>query len=204
MAATTAYAGPPANVTVGGATTGSHAISGHTTGAISFNAGGVAMSCTSGTATGSVTAGSYTPYPTPNVATITGTTWSGCVGPLGIPMNVAHSGTWGLQITGNESGTVTPGRLVNISATVTSATPGLCSFKVAGTVNGSFNDATSTGAHTHNGQLLSVVTAGSTLTVSNVVGCFNLIPNGASANFAGTYHVTKTDNNTEWPIKITT
>jgi hypothetical protein len=74
-----------------------------------------------------------------NGGNLTTLTSSGCTNPIAGSTTVTPSGTWGVTITGDEVGTVSPAQLTNVSATVTAAG---CTFPVFGTVAGSFNDAT--------------------------------------------------------------
>ena len=66
-------------------------------------------------------------------------TSSGCTNPIAGATTVTPTGTWGVRITGDEVSSVSPAQLTSVSATVTAAG---CTFPVAGTVAGSFNDAT--------------------------------------------------------------
>jgi len=74
-----------------------------------------------------------------NGGTLTTLTSSGCTNPIAGSTTVTPSGTWGVTITGDEVGTVSPARLTSVAATVSAAG---CTFNVGGVVNGTFNDAT--------------------------------------------------------------
>jgi hypothetical protein len=200
----TAVAAPPSSVEINGttvagsgpATDGGYPIVGVSTAAINFTAG-VAMSCSTVEVYGEAYAGSPAPSP---IANLTSSNWGGCVGPLGIGMEVAQSGTWALTGSNVSSG-VTTGTISNVHAHVqdSSTHGGICSFDVAGTVGGSF---------TNSSQILAV-TGPSTLTVSNVSGCFSLVPNGTTASFTGNFDVQKVPTGPvrptpgpHWPIII--
>jgi hypothetical protein len=66
-------------------------------------------------------------------------TASGCTNPLAGATTVDPTGTWGVAVTGAESGTVSPATLTSVTAYVEAAG---CSFNVAGEVDGTFDDAT--------------------------------------------------------------
>ncbi|MFB9314526.1 hypothetical protein [Nocardioides plantarum] len=189
-AAILAMAGPataagPYTLTVGGSSTGTPAFTGTTTSAgISFNTPLVAMSCTSATATGTLAPG--TGVSGAAIASINATTWSGCIGPLGLPMTVSGSGSWKL----NATGTATTGTSDNVAGNISGVTatvsqtgnPTACSFKVTGVVDGIFKEGTS--------QLqVTPPTAVGSLVISNVVGCYGLVANGDPADFNGTYNI---------------
>lgn len=150
------------------------------------------LNCVSGTAPATATVG--TGLSGTDLATIDGasTTWSTCTGPLGLAFTVTGSGSWDVNATDETVGGVTPGTISGASATVDD--PGVCTFDVTGTVDATYtNGSTST---------LAVSADNSTLTVSNVNGCFGIINEGDSASFVGTYQVTGDDpaNN---PVTIT-
>ena len=63
---------------------------------------------------------------------------SGCTNPIAGATTVTPTGTWGVTITGDEAGSVSPAELTNVAASVDA---GGCSFDVAGEVTGSFDDA---------------------------------------------------------------
>ena len=152
------------------------------------------VTCASGTAAGAVP---HLGAATNPLATITSTTWgtsaSPCKGPAGLSFTVTQAGTWSLNGTvATTTGGVTAGQLTGVSATI--AAPG-CSFKVTGTVNGSF---------TNSSQVLAIAATGSTLTTSAVSGCFGLVANGDAAKFVGSYKVSaKTSGGTAGALTIT-
>src|SRR5699024_1831899 len=84
------------------------------------------------------------------IATIHNTDWTGCDGPLGLPMDVEHVGDWELHVT--DSSTVTSGdsdviegEVSNVEAIVSqSSDPSACKFTVEGHASGTFDEATQT------------------------------------------------------------
>jgi hypothetical protein len=185
--ATSAFAGPPFTVTVGGNTSGTYAIAGDSTAAIAFHAG-VDMSCSSVHVDGSVTAGSTSS----KIADLTGSTWNNCKGPLNIDMTVQQVGTWEVDATsGPDASGVTQGQVTGIDAIVTDTSTGggICSFEVTGQAPGNSTNGT---------QILQV--NATSLTVSHVSGCFGLVTSPAS--FSGNFHVTNPATGNEWPVII--
>ncbi len=74
-----------------------------------------------------------------NAANLGSVTQSGCTNPIMGSMAITPTGTWGLTVVGDPSGTTWPVRMTSVAATVVMAG---CTFPVAGTVSGSFNDST--------------------------------------------------------------
>ncbi|HEX4723802.1 MAG TPA: hypothetical protein VH333_14900 [Pseudonocardiaceae bacterium] len=187
---------PTWSVSAGAASGGSTvAFTGTTSGAspqISFSdvTSGLDLNCDSGTAGGSATVG--TGLSGAGIATISGpsTTWTNCVGPLGIELDPTGVGNWSLNAA-SYAGGVTSGTISNITATVHNP-DGNCDFTVTGTVNGTYDNAS---------QALTV-TPDPTLSISGVTGCFGLINEGDQASFSASYHVVANDaaNN---PVQIT-
>jgi len=175
-------------VTVGSAT-GTVAFNGATVGAhtpanpdIIFNdtTSGLGLSCDSGTAGGSITVG--TGLSGADLAGISGssTTWTDCVGPLGIELDPTGSGTWNLQGDSYDSASgITTGRITDVNAHVSSPDGTSCVFDVTGSVNGTF---------TNSSQQLAI-NPDPTLNISNVTGCFGLINAGDQASFQAIYTV---------------
>ncbi|HVV24948.1 MAG TPA: hypothetical protein VHF06_36290 [Pseudonocardiaceae bacterium] len=151
------------------------------------------LNCVSATAPATTTVG--TDLPGADLATIDGasTTWTNCTGPLGLGFTVTGAGNWDVNGTGETTGGVTPGSITGASASVDD--PGVCSFDVNGDVQGDYTNGTSTST-------LSVVADGSTLTISNVSGCFGIINDGDSATFEGTYQIAANDSGDN-PVTIT-
>ena len=179
---TAAYAGPPWTVSVGGSSTGAPASYTATTVGtnpdITFTVPGLTLNCDDGTANGTITPGATAS----KAGEIAGSSFNGCLGPLGIPLNVTQVGTWDINIAGDNVGGVTPGSIGSISASVSNP-GGACDFDVTGSVGGSFDENT---------QQLSA--SGGGLTVSNVSGCFGLIQNGDPATFDGAYQLANIAN----------
>lgn len=179
---TAAFAGPPWTVSVGGSSTGSPASYTATSGQIDFTVPGQNLGCDSGTAEGTITPGATSS----KAGEITDTEFINCLGPLNIPLEVNQTSTWDINITGDNSGGVTPGQIGNVSASVSNP-DGLCSFDVVGTVAGSFDENTQ--------QLTVDNTSGpDTLFVENVDQCFGLILEGDPATFEGTYDLANIAN----------
>lgn len=177
-------------VAVGGSTTvGTNAYTA-STGGINFDTNyGVPMTCSSGTAQGNIQRGATFTPPTPTtVATITNTTWSGCIAPtlFNTQLNVTQVGTWNLRADSAPVGGVVSGTITNVSAQVRSVINDRCEFDVNGTVDGSFDS---------NNQTLSIDDGTFDLVISNVVGCFGEVLNGDEADFGATYAISTTGGN---------
>lgn len=182
--AASAFAGPPFTVTVAGSTSGSYAFLGTSTAPINFTAG-VSMSCSS-VVVGSndatkdhIDAGTHSTSPY-TIGSFQDSSWGGCTGPLGICMQVTQNGTWNINaISGPDASGVTTGSIANVSAHVQDCSGGsTCRFDVNGSVQGTFT----------NGTQVLAVTGPSSLTVSNISGCFGLVT--PTASFTGNFHVT--------------
>ncbi len=179
---TAAFAGPPWTISVGGSSTGSPATYDATSGPIDFTVPGLSLGCDSGTAEGTITPGATSS----KAGEIAETEFIGCLGPLGIDVDVTQTSTWDINITGDNAGGVTPGEIGNVAASVSNP-DGLCSFNVVGTVAGSFDENTQ--------QLTVDNTSGpDTLFVQDVDGCFGLILEDDPATFAGTYDLANIAN----------
>lgn len=180
LTAAPAIAAPTYTVKAGTTTTGTTSYTAATTGAspqVKFAAGTNNLSCTSATATGSIKLGSG--LSGAGLGSITGSTWTGCIGPLNLPVTVVQTGTWSVNATGTTTATgVTAGTVSNVAATV-SVNQGGCSFNVTGSVKSAL-------VTTATKQQLKVKPQ-LTLTIGNVVGCFGLLSNGTKASFAATY-----------------
>ncbi|MCW2838987.1 MAG: hypothetical protein JWR55_470 [Aeromicrobium sp.] len=191
-----AMAAAPYTVDVGTFTSGSHSFTASTTVPIAFSvahgSNTVNLGCSSGTANGSVTAG--TNATGANVGAIGSSSWTGCIGPGNLAMNVTQVGTWSLNLTGNETAAVTDdidGNIGNVEAHVAAAlSAGLCNFDVVGEAAVIFHETVNAGG----GQDLQVAENGTgNLFVDNVVGCFGAISNGDPASFATNYNVNSPD-----------
>ncbi len=171
-----------AGTTTSGSTTYSAATTG-TTPQIKFTTStGLNLGCDSGTASGSVKLGSGLSGTA--LGSITGSTWTNCVGPAGLKLAVTQVGTWNINATGTTSSTgVTAGTISNITANV-SDSAGACKFTVTGTVKAAVTT-------TATKQLLKVKPT-QALKVSNVSGCFGQISNGNTASFGATYKIAAT------------
>jgi hypothetical protein len=172
--------------TIGGVATGSGAYTAASTTSLKLTdtTTNITVTCTTGTAKGTVPQLGHNVSPTP-IATITGTTWTSCTG-AGLTFAVTQVGTWNLNATSYTSPT-TKGNLTGISAKL-SATG--CTFNVTGATDGSYTNGT---------QILSVAPvagSGHTLSISGVSGCFGVVANGHTASFSGSYKVSATSPNT--------
>lgn len=198
-----ANAAPPWNVTVGAATA-PVPFSAYTKAPISFivngPAGQVGMSCGAASAAGIIIPGSSTTGL--RVAEIQGTSWSQCIGPGGLAMNVwsappvpgvPTSGKWPLNLTGT-TGPTWAGNISNINARVVSKLDSggvpSCAFTVTGRANATFNTAQVSGNNNYT-QTLTVNQPFTTpnLTVSNITGCFGQLVAGNPASFTGSFKV---------------
>lgn len=74
-----------------------------------------------------------------NAGNLTTLTSSGCTNPIAGSTTVTPTGTWGVTITGDATGSVWPAKLTGVNVDVTAAG---CSFDAAGTASGTFNDST--------------------------------------------------------------
>jgi hypothetical protein len=185
--ATSAFAGPPFTVTVAGSTAGSYAVAGDSTSAVSIHAG-VDYTCSSVHFDGTVPAGATSA----TIADLTGSTWSSCITFLGLDLSVQQIGTWEVDATsGPDDSGVTAVQVTGIDAIVTdtSTDGGICSYEVKGSAPGNFTNGT---------QIVQV--NATSLTVSNVSGCFGLVSGPMS--FSGTFHVTNPATDNEWPVTI--
>ena len=184
-------AGPPYTVSVGGSSAAaSHPVTGSSTGLLRFtiknNAGTtLPLTCTSVSVTGSVTSGvGVNPW-----ASVTSSTWSGCIF-IGGAYSVTQATAWPLVGTGTNA---TPsvetiaGRADNVDLAVASAAnPAICSFRIRGTTStsaGSF-----IGAFDESTQTWSVSPTGFTapLRTWNVSGCLGQVQNGNPVDLAAT------------------
>lgn len=182
LSAAPAIAAPTYTVKAGTKTAGTTTYTAATTGAspqVKFAANGNNLSCTSSTAKGSVKLGSK--LSGVGLGTITGTTWTGCIGPLNLPVTVTQTGTWSINATGTTTTAgVTAGTISGIAANV-SVNQGGCSFTVSGSVKSALTTTATKQQLKVNPSL--------TLTLSKVVGCFGLLANGNKASIAATYNV---------------
>lgn len=172
-----AHAGPPWTISIGGSSTGTPVPFTATSGTIEWTVPGMNLTCDSGTAEGTIH-----PGPTSGPAAIvTSTTFNGCMFPLGMELSVVQASDWNVNLTGDNSGGVTPGEITNVNASVSDA-DGLCSFDVSGSVASSFDENT---------QQLTADNTGSptSLLVSDVDGCFGLVLAGDPLTFSATYEV---------------
>lgn len=130
---------------------------------------GFAVTCmaASGTATTASPPSSGPPSGTLNTLTL-----NNCVGPLAIPMYATMYSSWAITATGPSSGPLAV-------ALHLSDHDGLCAFDLTGSAGTSYALSPPT--------LTSV--GWTTLTVSNVDGCFGLTPEGSAASLSGSFAV---------------
>lgn len=188
LGATAASAAPTFSIAAGSAPAGtSVAFTGATTGTspqitLVDTTSNLTLTCDSGTAGGHATVG--TGLPNTGLANVTGstTTWTNCVGPLGLVLIPKGTGTWKLNATKYTAATgVTTGTLAGAHATVSTSDGTSCVFKVAGSVPVTYTNST---------QVLAVSPSKSNLKISGVTGCFGLINNGDVASFQANYKLT--------------
>lgn len=135
VTATTAHAGPPWTVSVGGSSTGAPATFTATSGQLDFTVPGQNLGCDY-----AIFEGTITPGPTSSKAgEVTSSEFVNCVGPLGVPFEVTQTSVWDINLTGDNSGGITPGQIGNVSATATNP-DGLCSFDIVGTKAAELDD----------------------------------------------------------------
>jgi len=193
--ATSAFAGPPFTVSVGGSTVaGTHAADAASTGTTTFSAG-TSMTCTSVKLHGDVFSGTGLTSPA-DVTSSSSSEWAGCKGgPLSTALTATPSfpsawtftGTSGPDANGVTQGTLS-GIQVHVQDTGTNGT--LCHFDVGGTVQGTFNNNT---------QVLTVLPTGGTLTTSGV-SC--LFPVNATATFSGSFDITDPSTGAHYPVVV--
>jgi hypothetical protein len=150
-----------------------------------------ALTCDAGTAGGNTTVG--TGLAGQGIAQINGasTTWTNCLGPLGIQLTPTGHGIWKINANKYNATTgVTFGTLVGANATVTGTG---CSFTVKGSVPLTYTNST---------QVLSVKPTKANLVVSNVSGCFGAVNNADHASFSANYKVAAINASFN-PVKIT-
>ena len=176
VTATTAHAGPPWTVSVGGSSTGAPApFNATTVNGLEFSVPGIDLGCDSATFYGAIT-----PGPTSStVGQVTDSTYENCVGPLNLDFEVTQTSAWNIDLTGDNVAGVTPGEITNVNAHVADA-DGLCAFDLAGAKAGFIDE---------NSQLIGSdnTTGPETLFVENVDQCFGLVLEGDPATVKATY-----------------
>lgn len=192
-------------VTAGSAASGSVNVTGVTTGStpqIRFTdtSTGVAFTCDSGTAPGTVVVGghSYTsPATSVQVGAITGggTTWTNCQGD-GFNFTVAGSGSWPVNASmGTSTGVSGTISGVNASVTGTGIFGTTCNFTVTGSVPTSYTNTDHT-LHVTAGTGLQIATA------SGTCASLGAVNGGDSATFVADYSVTA-NTSADNPVQIT-
>jgi hypothetical protein len=145
---------------------------------------GSQLVCANSSAAGTVNTGTGVG---PTLGSISSLGFSSCTGPLGITFSVtANSLPYALVATGPTVGGVTPGQVRGVNARLSGP---LCSATVTGTAPGNYNNTS---------RRLNL-TSGTSLTISNVSGCFGLLNNGDTASFTTAYNVVGSPAN---PIQI--
>lgn len=192
-----AMAAPPYDVLVGGSSADADYPFTGTAAPIDFVAhgpfGDIEMFCDEAEATGNVHGGAG--QSGADIATIQSSTWTGCVGPLGLDMTVVSSGNWLLNVT-DTSVTGPPaadaqvvGNISQVNAYVYATfDEGGCAFTVTGSADGHFDEVNQDLAVAEDG----TVTTGNKLTISVAGGgstCSGLVSNGSQASFGGTFDV---------------
>jgi hypothetical protein len=192
-----AMAAPPYDVLVGGSSADADYPFTGTAAPIDFVAhglfGDIEMFCDQAEATGVVHGGAG--QSGADVATIQDSTWTGCVGPLGLDMTVVSSGDWLLNVT-DTSVTGPPagdaevtGNISQVSAYVFATfDEGGCAFTVTGEADGHFDEVNQDLVVAEDG----TVSNGNDLTISVAGGgstCSGLIADGDQASFDGSFDV---------------
>ncbi|HEY0890741.1 MAG TPA: hypothetical protein VGE38_14125 [Nocardioides sp.] len=167
---------------------GSNSVTGTAKGVTTLTANGQVLSCQTSSVSGTVNPGSSNP-----VANITSASWNTCDW-NGYPASVTVTNpNWQLNYvsgaTNNANDTNIAGTITNISnVLVTINGPaGVCTFNVTGSVNAIFKENNGKG-----GQEITVLSTGSTLTISNrnnFFTCAGLVNNGNTATFSGSYNL---------------
>lgn len=190
-----AMAAPPYDVLVGGSSADADYPFTGTASPIDFTAHGVIdvdMSCDQSVATGDVHGGPG--QSGADIATIENTTWTDCVGPLGLEMTVVHGGSWLLNVT-DTAVTGPPATDASVDGNISAVNAyvyatndeGGCAFTVTGVADGHFDEVNQDLVVAEDG-----LGAGDTLTISVAGGgstCSGLISDGDPASFAGTFDV---------------
>ena len=165
------------SATITGANADGHVNSTATGPTLTDNNTGAKLTCTSATAPGTVSNGTYSATPPfIKVGTINSATWTTCK-LNSISFTVAGSGfPWDLGVTGATVSGVTPGALHGVHAQLS----GPCVATVAGDATGHYTNSTHT-----------LTVDGGTLTLSGVSGlCLGLINNGDTVTYNANYVIT--------------
>jgi hypothetical protein len=136
------------------------------------------LSCKSAGAKGRLKKGSH--LAGKDIATITTSSFTKCIGPAGLTFKVKQSGTWTLNLTkySSKKGGVATGYIGNIKA-VLSGTD--CKATVTGEADATISN------RSHELIVAPVKKSGHKLKISKVSGCLTLINNGDTSGFTGTY-----------------
>lgn len=174
-------------IAVGSSTTGNHTVTLANKGSISVTMGSITAGCTSASGSGYVKAGS--PPASSSYLVITSTTFTGCTGPLGIPVTLSQvcdlvvsydgSPTVAAALTDVVDGTLAVNNCLQVTGTG-------CSMTVGNSVDADFNETVKATSPSKQ----DLVISGTGLTAQNVSGCFGLVSNGASISFNLTFNVT--------------
>jgi hypothetical protein len=151
---------------------------------------GVALTCTSSAAAGTLKSGSGLTNP---LGTVTSNTFTGCTGPGGLTFNVTASASsthpWKVNATSFSSG-VTTGNISGIHAKLT-GTNSTCTAVVDGT-GATANNGKVKIKHSNGAPAKLKVTKGINLHVYNVsAGCLGAINTGDAVTFTATYTLNK-------------
>lgn len=93
-----------------------------------------------------------------SAADVTSLTASGCTNPIFGPTTVTPAATWGFTITGDATGSTWPARFAGVAVNLTAAG---CSIDIAGSIDGTFDEAT---------QIFDPVSGPSGLTITALLG----------------------------------
>jgi hypothetical protein len=147
---------------------------------------GNTLSCTSSKTTATLKKGSG--LAGTGIGSVTGISFSGCTGPLGLTFTVAPGHLpWHLNaVSYNATSHVTTGTITGIHATLTGPS---CSAVVDGATSGTANNGKVKVTYTNSTHKLKVLTTGGTLHIWNVSGCAGLINSGDASTFSGSYTI---------------
>ncbi|GGF37443.1 hypothetical protein GCM10011519_08730 [Marmoricola endophyticus] len=117
-----------------------------------------------------------------DVATVQSSSFTDCVGPLGIPLEFTHTGDWTISTTGTKQDGTYMKRVSNISLHVSNP-DGQCDLDVNGSVDGVIDQTAQQFRAT-------TPVAGARLVISNVSGCFGIVNDGDTVETDVAYDIT--------------
>jgi len=147
---------------------------------------GNTLSCTSSSTTATLKSGHG--LAGASIGSVTGISFTGCTGPLGLTFTVTPGHLpWHLNaVSYNATSHKTTGTITGIHATLSGPS---CSAVVDGATSGTANNGKVKVTYTNSTHKLQVLTTGGTLHIWNVSGCAGLIGSGDGSTFSGTYTI---------------